>query len=75
MAGAATPPPRAAWPDPCHQVVWCPPGPSPSRTLAPCVFWKNRIFAIFSGIFPKSRISAQKQDTRGNSTENSVSPC
>jgi hypothetical protein len=24
----------------------------------------NRIFAIFSGIFPKSRISPQKQDTR-----------
>jgi hypothetical protein len=32
--------------------------------LAPWVFWQNRIFAIFSGIFPESWISAQKQGTR-----------
>jgi hypothetical protein len=32
-----------------------------SLLLAPWVFWQNRIFAIFSGIFPKSRISAQKE--------------
>jgi hypothetical protein len=39
----------------------CPPS---SLLLAPWVFWQNRIFAIFSGIFPESRISAQKRDTR-----------
>jgi hypothetical protein len=39
----------------------CPPS---SLLLASWVFWQNRIFAIFSGIFPKSQISAQKQDTR-----------
>jgi hypothetical protein len=31
-----------------------------SLLLAPWIFWQNRIFAIFFGIFPKSRISAQK---------------
>jgi hypothetical protein len=42
------------------------PGRSPplSLLLAPWVFWQNRIFAVFSGIFPESRISAQKRDTR-----------
>jgi hypothetical protein len=35
-----------------------------SLLLAPWVFWQNRIFAIFFGIFPESRISAQKRDTR-----------
>jgi hypothetical protein len=35
-----------------------------SLLLAPWVFWQNRIFVIFSGIFPESWISAQKQDTR-----------
>jgi hypothetical protein len=35
-----------------------------SLLLAPWVFWQNRIFAIFSGIFPESWISAQKQDAR-----------
>jgi hypothetical protein len=44
---------------------WCPGRcPPSSLLLAPWVFWQNRIFAIFSRIFPKSRISAQKQDTR-----------
>jgi hypothetical protein len=32
--------------------------------VAPWVFWQNRIFAVFSGIFPESQISAQKRDTR-----------
>jgi hypothetical protein len=40
---------------------YCPPS---SLLLAPWVFWQNRIFAIFSGIFPESRISPQKRDTR-----------
>jgi hypothetical protein len=42
------------------------PGRSPpsSLLLAPWVFWQNRIFAVFSRIFPESRISAQKRDTR-----------
>jgi hypothetical protein len=35
-----------------------------SLLLALWVFWQNRIFAIFSGIFPENRISAQKRDTR-----------
>jgi hypothetical protein len=35
-----------------------------SLLLAPWVFWQNKIFAIFFGIFPESWISAQKQDTR-----------
>jgi hypothetical protein len=39
----------------------CPPS---SVLLAPWVFWQNRIFAVFSGIFPESWISAQKRDTR-----------
>jgi hypothetical protein len=37
---------------------------SSSPLLAPWVFWQNRIFAIFSEIFPESWISAQKQVTR-----------
>jgi hypothetical protein len=32
--------------------------------MAPWVFWKNRFFVIFPGIFPESWISAQKRDTR-----------
>jgi hypothetical protein len=40
--------------------------PLSSLVLAPWVFWQNRIFAIFSGIFPESQISAQKRDTRAN---------
>jgi hypothetical protein len=42
------------------------PGHSPpsSLLLAPWVFWQNRIFAVFFGIFPESRISAQKRETR-----------
>jgi hypothetical protein len=39
----------------------CPPS---SLLLAPWVFWQNRIFAVFSGIFSESWISAQKRDTR-----------
>jgi hypothetical protein len=35
-----------------------------SLLLAPWVFWQNRIFAIFSRIFPESWISAKKQNTR-----------
>jgi hypothetical protein len=35
-----------------------------SLLLALWVFWQNKIFAIFSGIFFESWISAQKQDTR-----------
>jgi hypothetical protein len=35
-----------------------------SLLLAPWVFWQNKIFAIFSGIFPESQISLQKRDTR-----------
>jgi hypothetical protein len=38
--------------------------PPSSLILAPWVFWQNRIFAVFSRIFPESRISAQKRDTR-----------
>jgi hypothetical protein len=47
-----------------------PPGGEPSHCplssllLSPWVFWQNRFFAIFSGIFLESWISAQKQDTR-----------
>jgi hypothetical protein len=42
------------------------PGHSPpsSLLLALWVFWENKKFAVFSGIFPESRISAQKRDTR-----------
>jgi hypothetical protein len=39
----------------------CPPS---SLLLALWVFWQNRIFAVFFGIFPESWISAQKRDTR-----------
>jgi hypothetical protein len=31
--------PGAAWPAPCQQVLWAPHGSSPSRLLAPWVFW------------------------------------
>jgi hypothetical protein len=55
--GAARPGPRPLVVSPGR----CPPS---SLLLAPWVFWQNRIFAIFSGIFPESRISAQKRDTR-----------
>jgi hypothetical protein len=54
----------------CGQGWAAPPGGEPrpqppsSLLLAPWVFWQNRIFAVFSRIFPKSRISAQKWDTR-----------
>jgi hypothetical protein len=64
MAEAATQQVGAARPGPRPLVVWWPPGPSPSRLLAPWVFWWNRIFAIFSQIFTESWISAQKRDTR-----------
>jgi hypothetical protein len=39
------------------------PLPPSSLLVAPWVFWQNRIFAIFSRIFPKSQIFAQKRDT------------
>jgi hypothetical protein len=38
--------------------------PHSSLLLAPWVFWQNRIFAVFYGIFPESWISVQKRDTR-----------
>jgi hypothetical protein len=63
MAEAASPQVGAARARPCPLVVspgCCPPS---FLLLAPWVFWQNRIFAVFSGIFPKSRISAQKRDT------------
>ena len=41
---------------------------------APGVFGENRFWRI-SGNFPGKLISAQKIDTKGNSAENSVSPC
>jgi hypothetical protein len=50
----------------------CPPS---FLLLVPWVFWQNRIFAIFSGIFPESRISAKKTRHQSNSAKNSVSPC
>jgi hypothetical protein len=64
MAEAASPQVGAARPMPRPLVVssgHCLPS---SLLLAPWVFWQNRIFAIFSGIFPESWISAQKRDTR-----------
>jgi hypothetical protein len=64
MAEAASPQVGVARAGPRPLVVS--PGHSPpsSLLLAPWVFWQNRIFAGFSRIFPKSQISAQKQDTR-----------
>jgi hypothetical protein len=64
MAELASPQVGAARPRPRPLVVSPAPILSSSPLLAPWVFWQNRIFAIFSGIFPKSWISAQKQDTR-----------
>jgi hypothetical protein len=64
MAEAASPQVGAARARPRPLVVSpgrCPPS---SLLLAPWVFWQNRIFAVFSGIFPKSQFSAQKRDTR-----------
>jgi hypothetical protein len=57
QVGAARPRPRPLVVSPAH----C---PSSSLLLALWVFWQNRIFAIFSGFFPESWISAQKQDTK-----------
>jgi hypothetical protein len=64
MAEAASPQVGAARAGPRPLVVS--PGHSPpsSLLLAPWVFWQNRIFAVFPGIFPESQISAQKRDTR-----------
>jgi hypothetical protein len=45
-------------------MVWCPCAPSSLHLLAPWVFWKNRPFCIFSGIFLELRLSAQKQDIK-----------
>jgi hypothetical protein len=64
MAEAVTQQVGSARPGLRPLVVWWPPSPSPSRLLAPWVFWWNRIFAIFSQIFTESWISAQKWDTR-----------
>jgi hypothetical protein len=63
-AEAASPQVGAARAGPRPLVVS--PGHSPlsSLLLAPWVFWQDRIFAVFSGIFRESRISAQKRDTR-----------
>ena len=61
---AASPPLGAARAGPRLGLVWAPRGSSPSRLLAPWVFGWNMDFAIFSWNFPKSRISAQKRDTR-----------
>jgi hypothetical protein len=44
--------------------VWRPRASTPSRLLAPWVFWWNRIFDDFFRIFTESWISAQKRDTR-----------
>jgi hypothetical protein len=57
QVGAARPGSRPLVVSPAHCL-------SSSPLLALWVFWQNRIFAIFSRIFPESWISAQKQDTR-----------
>jgi hypothetical protein len=57
QVGAARPGPRPLVVSPGHCL-------SSSLLLAPWVFWQNRIFVIFSGIFTESWISAQKRDTR-----------
>jgi hypothetical protein len=62
-----------AWAAPL--VVWWPPSPSPSRLLAPWVFWWNRIFVIFFQIFTRKLDFCTKTRHRSNSAENSVSPC
>ena len=41
-------------PGPRLGLVWATQWSSPSQLLAPWVFWQNRIFGIFSGIFPES---------------------
>jgi hypothetical protein len=64
MAEAASPQVGAARTRPCPLVVNPGHSPPPSLLLALWVFWQNRIFAVFFGIFPKSWISAQKRDTR-----------
>ena len=46
MPGLATPPPGAARPGPRVQVVWWPPGSSPSHILASDDFLKNRHFGF-----------------------------
>ena len=46
MPGAATPPPSAGQARPRGQVVWWPPGPSPSRILALDDIQKNRHFGF-----------------------------
>jgi hypothetical protein len=64
MAEAASPQVGAARPGPRPLVVslgHCLPS---SLLLAPWVFWQNRNFAIFFGMFLESQISAQKRDTR-----------
>jgi hypothetical protein len=60
MAEVASPLVGAVRAGPRPLVVSPAPCLSSSLLLAPWVFWQNRIFAIFSGIFPKSRISTQK---------------
>jgi hypothetical protein len=57
QVGAARPRPRPLVVCPGHCL-------SSSLLLAPWVFWQNRIFAIFFGIFPESWISTQKRDTK-----------
>src|SRR4051812_28436255 len=44
-----------AWPGlgPRLGAVWPTPGPSAPLLLTPWVFWENRAFGIFSGIFPE----------------------
>jgi hypothetical protein len=44
--------------------AWATPPVGEPRPQPPFVFWQNRIFTVFSEIFPKSQISAQKWDTR-----------
>jgi hypothetical protein len=60
MAEAASPQVGAARAGPSPLVVSPGPCSSSSLLLAPWIFWQNRIFAIFSRIFPESQISAQK---------------
>jgi hypothetical protein len=64
MAEAASPQVGAARAGLRPLVVSSAPSLSSSPLLAPWVSWQNRIFAIFSRIFPESWISAQKRDTR-----------
>jgi hypothetical protein len=64
MAEAISPQVGAARPGPRPLVVSLGHCLPLSLLLALWIFWQNRIFAIFSGIFSESSISAQKQDTR-----------